>query len=87
MTARIERLGETTIGADGKPRAVTVDDWVAAFQRRRAALVDHRCGAERASAATRRRPATAQRPARREAAAAAALAKQAAAASAGDGRH
>ena len=42
--ARIERLGETTAGADGRPRPVTVDDWVAAFVRRRAALVDHVCG-------------------------------------------
>jgi len=42
--ARIERLGETTRGADGRPRPVTVDDWVAAFVRRRAALVEHHCG-------------------------------------------
>ena len=41
--ARIERLGETTTGSDGKPRAVTVADWVAAFKRRRQELVDNRC--------------------------------------------
>ncbi|MCU1281528.1 MAG: hypothetical protein JWM53_5074 [bacterium] len=41
--ARIEALGETTTGSDGKPRLVTVDDWVAAFKRRRAQLVDQRC--------------------------------------------
>jgi hypothetical protein len=41
--ARVERMGETTTGSDGKARAVTVDDWVAAFKRRRQALVDNRC--------------------------------------------
>ncbi|HEX8952423.1 MAG TPA: hypothetical protein VF945_11290, partial [Polyangia bacterium] len=41
--ARVERMGETTVGSDGKPRAVTVDDWVAAFKRRRRELVDNRC--------------------------------------------
>jgi hypothetical protein len=41
--ARIELEGETTIGSDGNRRAVTVDDWVAAFKRRRAQLVDQRC--------------------------------------------
>ena len=44
VTARIERLGETMVAADGKPRPVTVDDWVGAFRQRRAALVDHHCG-------------------------------------------
>ncbi|HEY2749165.1 MAG TPA: hypothetical protein VGL86_31315 [Polyangia bacterium] len=43
MAARIERLGELTRGADGRMRPVTVDDWVAAFERRRAALVEHHC--------------------------------------------
>lgn len=41
--ARVERMGETTLGRSGKPRPVTVDDWVLAFKRRRAELVDHRC--------------------------------------------
>ncbi len=38
VAARIEGLGETS---DGRP--VTVDDWVAAFKRRRAAVVEQRC--------------------------------------------
>ncbi|MCA1664535.1 MAG: hypothetical protein LC659_09735, partial [Myxococcales bacterium] len=41
--ARVERMGETVTGSDGKARAVTVDDWVAAFKRRRQELVDNRC--------------------------------------------
>ncbi len=41
--ARIEDLGETIVGSDGKLRPVTVDDWVRAFERRRAAIVDARC--------------------------------------------
>jgi hypothetical protein len=41
--ARVEDMGETTTGSDGKRRAVTVDDWVGAFVRRRAELVDNRC--------------------------------------------
>jgi hypothetical protein len=40
--ARIEALGETHV-VDGTSRPVTVDDWVDAFHRRRAALVDHHC--------------------------------------------
>lgn len=43
QVARVERMGETTTGSDGKPRPVTVDDWVAAFVRRRQQLVDNRC--------------------------------------------
>jgi hypothetical protein len=42
-SARIERLGETTRDADGRTRPVTVEDWVLAFERRRAALVEARC--------------------------------------------
>ncbi|MDB4965810.1 MAG: hypothetical protein JWN44_1499 [Myxococcales bacterium] len=41
--ARVESLGESYAFDGGKPRAVTVDDWVAAFKRRRAALTDARC--------------------------------------------
>jgi hypothetical protein len=41
--ARIERLGETMLGSDGRARLVTVDDWVAAFKRKRQELVDQRC--------------------------------------------
>jgi hypothetical protein len=41
--ARIESLGETTVGSDGRQRPVTIDDWVDAFKRRRAQLVDHHC--------------------------------------------
>jgi hypothetical protein len=41
--ARVERMGETTTGSDGKPRPVTVADWVEAFKRRRQQLVDNRC--------------------------------------------
>jgi hypothetical protein len=41
--ARVERMGETISGSDGKSRAVTVDDWVAAFKRRRQELVDNHC--------------------------------------------
>jgi hypothetical protein len=41
--ARVERMGETTTGSDGKPRPVTVDDWVRAFKRRRAELADNHC--------------------------------------------
>jgi hypothetical protein len=36
-------MGEVTRGSDGNARPVTVDDWVAAFKRRRAALVDNHC--------------------------------------------
>lgn len=41
--ARVTELGETTRGADGRVRPVTVDDWVDAFRRRRSAIVDQRC--------------------------------------------
>ncbi len=41
--AGVARIGETTVGSDGKARPVTVDDWVAAFKRRRAELVENRC--------------------------------------------
>ena len=41
--ARVERMGEMITGSDGKPRAVTVNDWVAAFKRRRQELVDNHC--------------------------------------------
>lgn len=41
--ARVTLLDETTVGNDGRRRPVTVDDWVAAFKRRRAGIVDHRC--------------------------------------------
>lgn len=40
--ARVAALDETRV-VDGKARPVTVDDWVEAFQRRRAALVETRC--------------------------------------------
>jgi len=43
LAARIDRLAETTLGSDDKARLVTVDDWVAAFKRRRQQLVDNRC--------------------------------------------
>ena len=43
IIARVEEMGETVAGAGGQSRPVTVDDWVAAFRRRRAAIVDHRC--------------------------------------------
>ena len=41
--ARVERMGETIAASDGKRRAVTVEDWVGAFKRRRQELVDNRC--------------------------------------------
>jgi hypothetical protein len=41
--ARIERLGDTWRAPDGRTRPVTIDDWVAAFERRRAEIVDARC--------------------------------------------
>jgi hypothetical protein len=43
VAARIDRLAETTRASDGKARLVTVDDWVAAFKRRRRELADNRC--------------------------------------------
>jgi len=43
LAARADRTGERMRAADGRTRTVTVDDWVEAFQRRRAAIVDHRC--------------------------------------------
>jgi len=36
-------MGETITGSDGKSRPVTVDDWVEAFKRRRAEIVDNHC--------------------------------------------
>lgn len=42
VAARIERLGET-VRAGGVERAVTVDDWARAFERKRAEIVDTRC--------------------------------------------
>jgi hypothetical protein len=41
--ARVEQLDETTRGADGLERPVTVEDWLTAFKSRRAEIVDHRC--------------------------------------------
>jgi hypothetical protein len=41
--ARIETMGETRGDGHGGTRAVTVEDWLDAFKRRRAALVDHHC--------------------------------------------
>ena len=41
--ARVERMGEVTRASDGNARPVTVDDWVTAFKRRRAALVEAHC--------------------------------------------
>jgi hypothetical protein len=41
--ARVERMGELRLGADGPARPVTVEDWVDAFKRRRAEVVEHRC--------------------------------------------
>jgi hypothetical protein len=43
VAARAERVGELIRDPDGRKRAVTVDDWVQAFVRRRAEIVDHRC--------------------------------------------
>ena len=43
VVARVEEMGETRIGPDGRSHAVTVDDWVEAFRRRRAQIVEHRC--------------------------------------------
>jgi hypothetical protein len=40
--ARAERRGER-MRVDGVDRLVGVDDWVAAFERKRAEIVDHRC--------------------------------------------